>query len=151
MNKFQKEAYLMLATSTLMLGFGINLAIEILSSGTHICAVIKIWALLIIPVGLAGLIYGLRDIFSVKKQGTPKIDYDERDHLIWRKAALAAFASVGVALAAASVIPQYIVGQTGSVPAWLLPIINFAVAIVGTLVYSVAILVQYGFKEKKNE
>ena len=69
---------------------------------------------------------------------------NERDQFIDKRAALAGSAAALIALAAASVIPQFIVGQTGSVPAWLLPIINFGVVIIGLIVYFAANLILYG-------
>ena len=145
MNKAQKFAWLGLILGALMLGFVINMTIEMLSSGSHLFAVVRIWALLIIPFGTVSLVYTCRTVLLAKKQGIPKVDYDERDHLIWKKAALAAFVSLLIALAAASITPQFIVGQTGNIPAWLLPIIHFGVLIIAFIVYSAAVLIQYGW------
>jgi len=143
MNNTQKCAWFGLITSTLMLGFGINTTIEMLSSGTHLVTVFRIWGLLIVPFALATFVYLFITVVLAKK-----LDYDERDQFIDKRAALAGSAAALIALTAASVIPQFIVGQTGSVPAWLLPIINFGVVIIGGIVYFAATLIQYGRRGK---
>ena len=122
-----------------MLGFGLNTTIEMLSSGTHLVTVFRIWGLFIVPFILATFVYLFITVVLAKK-----LDYDERDQFIDKRAALAGSAAALIALAAASVIPQFIVGQTGSVPAWLLPIINFGVVIIGLIVYFAANLILYG-------
>jgi hypothetical protein len=56
-------------------------------------------------------------------------------------------------LFAASIIPSFVAGDAGSIPVCLLPIINLGVFIIVMLVYSTAVLVQYGWgiKEKNHE
>jgi len=71
--------------------------------------------------------------------------------LIKKKAVLAAFVSVWIILLASSIIPRFIVGPDGAVPIWLLPIINVGVFYIVFLVYSVAVLIQYGWGAKTNE
>ena len=54
---------------------------------------------------------------------------------------------------AASVIPQLFVGLDGTIPVWLLPIVTVSLLYPVLLVYSIAVLVQYGLggKEKYHE
>jgi len=47
-------------------------------------------------------------------------------------------------LIGATVIPWFAIGQDGSIPVYLLPIINFGIFLIVMLTYSTAILVQYG-------
>ena len=83
-----------------------------------------------------------------KKQSPAEVNFDERDNLIKKRAVLVSFVSVWILLAAESVIPQIVVGDVGSIPVSMIPIINVSIFIIVMLVYSVAILVQYGWSVK---
>ena len=89
-------------------------------------------------------------IFLRKKQSPAEPDFDERDNLIKKRAVLASFVSVWLLLAATTIIPRLIVGQDGSIPVWTLPLINLGVFLIAMLVYSVAILIQYGLGGEKS-
>ena len=154
MNETQKCALFGLIGSILMLGFGINMAIEMLSFEPQLCPMMKIWSLPIFLFAAAFIVFAVRTVIQkarAKKQGTAKVDYDERDKLIEKRAMLAFLYFLLIALAGASVIPQMIVGRTGAVPAWLLPIINFGVVMFASIGFAVAIIVQYGRGDKDNE
>ncbi len=90
-------------------------------------------------------------IFLRKKQSPNEPDFDERDDLIKKRAVLASFVSVWILLAAATAIPQFVIGIEGTIPVWLLTFINLGVLLGAMLVYSVAILVQYGRGGKDGE
>jgi len=90
------------------------------------------------------LITGIAIYFIRRKQSRAEVDSDEHDELIKKRAVLVAFVSVWILLLALSVIPRFIVGPDGSIPVWLLPIINVGVFYVVFLIYSIAVLVQYG-------
>ncbi|MHC4150659.1 MAG: hypothetical protein ACYSSP_00995 [Planctomycetota bacterium] len=87
-------------------------------------------------------------IFLRKKQSSKEPDSDERDDLIKRRAVLVSFVSVWILLAAATLIPGIILGQTGTISAYILPFINVSIFLIAMMVYSVAILVQYGWGSK---
>ena len=87
-------------------------------------------------------------LFLRQKQSPVEVEADERDKLINRRAMLASFVSVWVCLAAVSVIPRLVVGIDGLIPAWVITIMNLGIMFVATLVYSVAVLVQYGWGGK---
>jgi NADH:ubiquinone oxidoreductase subunit K len=87
-------------------------------------------------------------IFLRKKQSSKEPDSDERDDLIKRRAVLVSFVSVWILLAAATLIPGIILGQTGTISAYILPFINVSIFLIAMMVYSVAILVQYGWGTK---
>ncbi len=148
MNKTQKGSWYAISISLLSLALGIYMIVEI--------AVLRrspegfgrfFW----LPAFL--LITGIAIFFIRKKQSPAEVDSDERDNLIKKRAVLAAFVSVWIILLASSIIPRFIVGPDGAVPIWLLPIINVGVFYIVLLVYSVAVLVQYGrgIKEKNHE
>ena len=83
-------------------------------------------------------------LFLRQKQSPVEVEADERDKLIMKRAVLACFVSVWVCLTAVSVIPRWFVGIDGLIPAWVITIMNLGVVFVATLIYSVAVLVQYG-------
>jgi len=87
-------------------------------------------------------------IFLRKKQSPAEPDFDERDDLIKKRAVLVSFVSVWILLAAACIIPRFILGETGAIPVYVLPFINLGIFMIATLVHSVAILVQYGWGGK---
>ena len=143
MNKTQKGSWYAISISLLFLALGIYMIVEI--------AVLRrspegfgrfFW----LPAFL--LITGIAIFFIRKKQSPAEVDSDERDNMIKKRAVLAAFVSVWIILSAVSIVPRFIVGPDGSVPIWLLPIINVSVFYIVLLVYSVAVLVQYGWKIK---
>ncbi len=94
------------------------------------------------------LITGIGIIFVRKKQSPPEVDSDERDDLIKKRAVVIAFVSVWILLFASSILLRFIVGPDGSIPVWTLPIVNLGVFLFVILVYSVAILFQYGWEGK---
>ena len=76
--------------------------------------------------------------------------YDERDQLIHYKALLYVFYTLCVVFIAGSMIfPSLVFAQ--SVPSYVLSLCFSGLAILTVFVYSVAILVQYGWRAKENE
>ncbi len=146
MNKTQKGAWFTLGVAMLLLVF---LAIVFSGmfapggrkAGTGLVKV-WIWFILVFLAGGAALVHWKR-----KPSG---VDFDERDNSVRKNAVLAAFVGLWIVLFAASIIPSFVAGDTGSVPVCLLPIINIGVFVVVMLIYSVAILFQYG-RESKGE
>ena len=104
------------------------------------------WPHLFISVFLLYIVAGI--FFLLRKQSPNEPDYDERDNRIKQKAWIAAFISVWPLFLAASVIPQLFVGLDGTVPVWLLPIVTVSLLYPVLLVYSIAVLVQYGWTDK---
>jgi len=146
MNRTQKEAWFSLASGLLCLAIfgwgGVRLfVLKTIPEGVE-----RSWPFAAFCVFMAIAIVLLR-----RKQSPAEVDSDERDRLIKYRAAIACFVSVCVSLAAASTIPRFVVGIEGSVPVWLLAFINLGVLLVAFLVYSVAILAQYGRGGKDNE
>jgi uncharacterized membrane protein YesL len=85
------------------------------------------------------------------KRTPSNVEFDERDNSVRKNAVLAAFVSLWVILFAASIIPLSVAGDEGAMPVCLLPIINIGVFLVVMLVYSLAVLVQYGLGGKDVE
>lgn len=144
MNRAQKIAWFNLVGTLLCFAFGIYIAV-------------RIYVLKSLPESLLGkcwpiiAFYGLV-ILSIllirRKQSRAEPDFDERDELIKKRAVQISFVSAWLLLAIATLIPALILGQTGSIPIYLLTFINLGVFLTALLIYSVAILVQYGWRGK---
>ena len=137
MNRAQKGAWFTLGIAILLLAFGIIIFIAMFTSGQRLTWLVKFWSLLILTFMIVSI------FFLCRKQSGAEV-VDERDNCIRKNAVLVSFISVWFLLLLASIIPSYVVGQYGSIPAILLPIISFGIFLIILLVYSVAILVQYG-------
>jgi len=97
---------------------------------------------------VTGLVLCIATIFVRKKQSPTEPDSDERDELIKKRAGQISFVSVWLLLAAVILIAALILGEAGSVPVYLLTFINLGVFLTAMLIYSVAVLVQYGWRSK---
>jgi steroid 5-alpha reductase family enzyme len=87
-------------------------------------------------------------VWSLKRQSPKEPEADERDKMITNRAAMAAFVSSWIVFPVISVIPRFILGANACIPAWSLPLINFCALIIIMMVYSIAVLVQYGWGGK---
>ena len=147
MNKTQKGAWFTLVITILFLAFGLIIFTRMFAPGATSTKLIRIWS-------FANLFFmAILVVWLRIKQSRAEVDSDERDELIKKRAVLVSFTSVWILLIAATIIPWFVVGQKGSIPVCLLPIINFGVFLVVMLVYSAVVLVQYGrvIKEKNHE
>jgi FtsH-binding integral membrane protein len=139
MNKTQKEAWFGLASALLCIALCVYVIVQ-LSVFKRLPGVFgKFW-----PFGLWCLFSVISVIFLRRKQSPAEVDSDERDRLIKHRAVVACSISVWVLLAAASAIPSFVIGAKGSIPVWLLAFINLGVLLGAFLVYSAAVLLQYG-------
>lgn len=143
MNKTQRRALFTLSTSILLVAFGLIIFATTFTPGDRTTGVklVKVWMWLILAVTVGG------SVFVHFKRRASEVDDDERDICIRNNAVLVSFASFCVLLFAASIIPWFVAGDEGSIPACLLPIINFGVFLFVMLVYSVAILAQYNWRD----
>lgn len=138
MNKTQKVAWCVVLLTLLYLALNIYIGIEFF--------ILRRW-----PKGaywpclVFYLLIGISIIFVRKKQSPVEPDSDERDELIKKRAVRISFISAWLLLASANLIAALILGQAGSIPVYLLSLINVAVFLMALLIYSVAILVQYGW------
>ena len=140
MNRTQKGALVNLAGAMMCISVTIFLLIEIaVLKRLPESFLEKFWVFI-----AACVLSPILIIFYRKKQSPTEVDSDERDDLIKKRAVLVSFVSVWILLYAASIIPRFIVGLDGSIPVWLLPIINMGVLLTIMVVYSMAILLQYG-------
>ena len=99
-------------------------------------------------MGIAGL-GGFGPLIFAKDKGN--VTFDERDIQIKRKAALAMFGASYLVIGAVCMIPFFILGPKASISITWLPSIFMAAGITAFFVHSVAILAQYGWRNKENE
>jgi len=147
MNRTQKGAWFTLAVAILLLVFGAIIYEAMFAPGNMAVGtgLVKIWGWFIV-VFLAG---GAALVHFKRKHSD--VDFDERDIVVKKNAVLVAFIGLLILLFAASIFPSFIAGDEGSIPVCLLPIINLGVFLVIMLIYSVAVLIQYGWRNKNNE
>ena len=104
-----------------------------------------------LPMWLGFIVAVAAVVFMRKKQSPAETGSDERDELIKRRAVLVSFIAVWVLLIIACVIPRFIVGRDGSISVSILPLIVLGIVLIVLSIYSVAVLVQYGRREKNHE
>jgi hypothetical protein len=142
MNRTQKGALFTSGIALLLLVLGVVvIPVQTLTS----VKVFRIWLWII------SLFFIISVVWLRFKQSRAEVNFDERDNAIKKNAVLVAFISLWALLIAASFIPTLIVGDEGAIPVCFLPVINIAVFLIVMLVYSVAILVQYGRGTKGEE
>lgn len=140
MNKTQKGAWFNLAGTLLCIAIMIWVVARLIILKTVPEGFERIWPLVVFCVLMVTSIVFLR-----KKQSPAEVDSDERDKLIKYRAVITSFVSVWILLAVVTIIPRFVIGIKGSVPVWLLAFINLGVLLGALLVYSVAVLIQYGW------
>lgn len=85
------------------------------------------------------------------KEDKGKVTFDERDKLIKERAALAGFAAGCLFAGLACMIPFFVLGPKASVSVMWLPNIWMGTFLTMFFFNSVAILVQYGWRERNHE
>ncbi len=134
MNKTQKGAWFQLLTA---MSLGISFGAVIILALT--VGMPRAW----LGMGFMGLM-ALGQLIPRKEGGRNKVQFDERDLLIEKRASLWGYcASYGFFVAFSSVTYS-VVGKGGLVSVNILPIMVIGGVVVLLLVRSVAILVQYG-------
>ncbi len=141
MNRLQKVAWYQLIVIFAVLGLtAITVAIVVHSKGyghAHF--------------GLATLILlafvHFDRVFFPLKAG--QIAFDERDDMIKKKAVTVAYTVFWVAFILGCIVPYFILGPMSSISVGVLPSMLFCAAIIIRIVWSVAILVQYGWGGKE--
>jgi len=96
-------------------------------------------------LAIAGL-GGFSPLIFGKDKG--KVTFDERDKLIKRRAALAGFATSYLFVGLVCMIPFFVLGPMASISVIWLPNIFGGACLSFFFVWSVAILVQYGWRDK---
>ena len=139
MNRTQKEAMGSLIFFTVTLVF---VALILTTRLVFQKDVVFITYFMLTVIVITNMLIGL--LFVLRKQSPREVTTDERDKLIKLKALFASFVSVMISLATMLVALKFIVGIQGSIAVWLLILILFFITIAAAMVYSAAVLVQYG-------
>ena len=138
MNKTQKEAWVNLICMLFNMGIIASLFVSLFIIRRFPNA---FDAFCVIAFGIIMVVGSF--IFIRKKQSPKEVDSDERDSLLKKRAVMISYVSGWLLLAAASVIPRFIVGQDGWIPVWSLPFINIIVFLLALSIYNIAVLIQY--------
>ena len=99
-------------------------------------------------MGITG-IGGLAQL--VFKKDPEEVEYDERDHYIQKRAALAGFALAYLVVGIATMGPFIIIGPNAPITTNWLPLIFGAAGLTHFYSWSIAILTQYGWRNKNHE
>jgi len=144
MNKTQKVAWFGVFSYLLTVAIGAYIAVRIYVLKSVPESILeRSWPI----IAFYGLVI-LSILLIRRKQSRAELDFDERDELLKKRAVQISFVSAWLLLASATLIPALILGQAGSIPVYLLTFINLGVFLTAMLIYSVAILVQYGWRCK---
>ena len=146
MNKTQKGAWYNLAMTILLLVFSIIWIAKVFFLPGRLTQTPSLVFFL-----LYWLMIGVSILFFRRKQSKTEVDFDERDTLIKRRAVQISYISLWVLLIVASVVPFVITDQRGLIPVSALPPIVFLIFLIVMLIYSMAILIQYGRGGKDGE
>jgi hypothetical protein len=141
MNRMQKMAWFLLITFSAAL-FCSLLAFVILYFKFGVPKAYASFGFL----GLAGF-SGFSPLFFRKDKA--KVTFDERDHLILRKAALLGFCTSFLATGLCCMIPFFVFGPHASISVIWLPQIWMIAFMTHYIAYSVTILIQYGREGKQ--
>ena len=96
-------------------------------------------------IGICGLM-GLSPFLY--KKGTDKVSFDERDHLIQRRAIIGAYSVFWFLFVLAAMIPFFVLGPEGTISVKYLPAMVFGGMITVTLVKSIVTLEEYGWQDE---
>jgi hypothetical protein len=99
-------------------------------------------------IGIMGL-SGLRPILFRKDKS--KVQYDERDTAIQRKAAVVAYSFFWLLFVAAAMVPWFIIGPNGTITTNYLPWMVFGGMFTVMFLQSIVTLNEYGWRAKDNE
>ncbi len=151
MNKTQKGALAVLVTTIVLLIFSITIPIAWFNEK------ITLRILPLVFLALAYIAMGL-SVILLRKKRLSEVDYDERDITIKRKAIFASYITLWILVFLVCTIPLLIVDRQNitinapqTVLANLLPIALFLMFVIVMLVYSLTILVQYGWGDKNGK
>ena len=143
MNRMQKISWL----------FAIMISVAVLLAGG---AVGILYFKLGLPKAIAGLGFlgiagfgGLGPLIFKKDKG--KVEFDERDHVINQRAALAGFGAAYLVVGLVCMIPFFVLGPKANISITWLPMIFMGAGLSSFFAHSVTILIQYGRGGKENE
>jgi hypothetical protein len=142
MNRQQKIAWFTLIVATLALGLSVAaFGVAHFIFGLPACRAAGGFGF----IGIMGFI-GLSPVLFRKDKA--KVQADERDLAILRKATVIAYSIFWVLFVAAAMVPWFIIGPFGTIPVNYLPWMVFGGMFVVMFVQSLVILNEYGWRDK---
>ena len=101
---------------------------------------------------LTYLVMGLSVIFLRRKQNPTEVDYDERDTIIRQKAIFVSYITLWTLVLISCTVPVALyergVISRMSILINMLPVVLFLMFVIVILVYSLTVLIQYGWRNK---
>ena len=147
MNKTQKNAWFSLAIFSLSIALaGYNFYCEFVAKKFPDSFLGRHWSAFAFVVIFIPAIILLR-----KKQSPAEVDSDERDVLIRKKALLASYTSTWILFTISILILWFAIGPNGTIAVWIFPLVILEVFFIAMIIYSIAILVQYGWGGKDGQ
>ena len=147
MNRTQKNAWFSLAIFSLSIALaGRNFYCEFVAKKLPDSFLSRHWSTFAFLVIMIPALILLR-----KKQSPAEVDSDERDGLIRKKAMIASYTSVWILFTISILILWFAIGPNGTIAVWVFPLIILEVFFIAMIIYSIAILIQYGRGGKDGE
>jgi len=141
MNKTQKGAWSTMMGGFLGVSIYVGLYLRMFVTRKMPTTVGAIWV-----IAGAFLLTGLVLYMNQRKQSSAEVESDERDKIIQKNAVLVAFICVWLLLFIFSFASGIIIGVDGSIPVWLIALVNVGILNIILMIYSVAVLVQYKWR-----
>ena len=151
MNKTQKNSWFSFLNSVVLILYSIYClkAIRNILSGV---STVHFWEFIVFSVLFVFGFMGVSAlIFFRNKQSQTEIESDERDGLIKKRAAIAAFISVWILLVLSYLLLWIMLGLEAFIPIYVLPLIYLEMGVFVLVVYNLAVLVQYGWGGKDGQ
>jgi len=96
-------------------------------------------------VAVTGLVFVATAIIALMRpQSRAEPESDERDSMIKRRSILISFLAGWLLVAVVLLILALTLGETGSVPVYVLTVVSYGVFLITLLIYAAATLCQYG-------
>ena len=151
MNKTQKGAWFSFFNSVVLVLYSVY-CFRVIHNVFSGASTINSWRFIVFSVLIVFGFMGVSAfIFYRSKQSPTEIDSDERDELIKKRAAIAAFISVWMLLTASYLVLWIKLGLSASVPVFVLPLIYIEIGIFVLVIYNLAVVVQYYIGSKDGQ
>ena len=149
MNKSQKNSLVALIIAMLLLLFCVTIPFAWFNE----TLILRLSPLVFFV--LTYLVMGLSIIFLRKKQNPAEVDYDERDTMIRQKAIFVSYITLWTLVLIGCIVPVVlyehdVISEMG-ILINMFPVTLFLIFVIVMLVYSLTILVQYGWRGRDGE
>lgn len=146
MNRTQKGAWSTLTAGMLGISIYVGLYLRLFVIKKMATPVGALWVIVVFF-----LLTGLMLYMNHRKQSPAEVESDERDRIIQKNAVLVAFVCIWLLLFVFSFVSGLVIGVDGSMPVWMIALVNVGILNVILMIYSIAVLVQYRWENKSYE